>query len=311
LFRLALSQLHSFIQAELTSQRNLVRQLIAKPTFHQRSTSLRSVSTLPNSTSTSLVSPPSVLLLILIMATRAAYENNNDVGVFAKLTNAYCLVATGGSENFYSVFESELGEHIPVVHTSIGGTRIIGRLTAGNKNGLLVPSTTTDQELQHLRNALPDSVKVQRIEEKLSALGNCIACNDHVALVHPDIDQDTEEIIADVLGVEVFRQSIAKNVLVGSYCSISNQGALVHPKTSVEEQKELSALLQVPVTAGTVNRGSDVIGAGLLVNDWSAFCGLDTTSTELAVIESIFNLQDQQQVKAAQEIRSSLIDTLS
>lgn len=245
------------------------------------------------------------------MATRAAYENNHEVGVFSKLTNAYCLVAIGGSENFYSVFESELADHIPVIHTSIAGTRIIGRLTAGNKNGLLVPSTTTDQELQHLRNALPDSVKVQRIEEKLSALGNCIACNDHVALVHPDIDQDTEEIIADVLGVEVFRQSIAKNVLVGSYCALSNQGALVHPKTSVEEQKELSALLQVPVTAGTVNRGSDVIGAGMVVNDWAAFCGLDTTSTELAVVESIFNLQDQQQAKAAQEIRSSLIDTLS
>lgn len=245
------------------------------------------------------------------MATRAAYENNNEVGVFAKLTNAYCLVAIGGSENFYSVFESELADHIPVIHTSIAGTRIIGRLTAGNKNGLLVPSTTTDQELQHLRNALPDSVKVQRIEEKLSALGNVISCNDHVALVHPDIDQETEEIIADVLGVEVFRQSIAKNVLVGSYCCLSNQGALVHPKTSVEEQKELSALLQVPVTAGTVNRGSDVIGAGLVVNDWAAFCGLDTTSTELAVVESIFNLQDQQQAKAAQEIRSSLIDTLS
>lgn len=114
-----------------------------------------------------------------------------------------------------------------------------------------------------------------------------------------------------MLGVEVFRQSIAKNVLVGSYCCLSNQGALVHPKTSVEEQKELSALLQVPVTAGTVNRGSDVIGAGLVVNDWAAFCGLDTTSTELAVVESIFNLQDQQQMKAAQEIRSSLIDTMS
>lgn len=33
--------------------------------------------------------------------------------------------------------------------------------------------------------------------------GNCIACNDYVALVHTDIDQETEEIIADVLGVEV------------------------------------------------------------------------------------------------------------
>jgi len=90
------------------------------------------------------------------MATRAAYENNNEVGVFAKLTNSYCLVAIGGSENFYSIFESELASHIPVIHTSIAGTRIIGRLTAGNKNGLLVPSTTTDQELQHLRNALPE-----------------------------------------------------------------------------------------------------------------------------------------------------------
>jgi len=245
------------------------------------------------------------------MATRASYENSNEVGVFSKLTNAYCLVATGGSENFYSVFESELAEHVPVIHVSIAGTRIIGRLTAGNKNGLLVPSTTTDQELQHIRNSLPDSVKVVRIEEKLSALGNIIACNDHVALVHPDIDAETEELIADVLKVEVFRQSVAKNVLVGSYCSISNQGALVHPKTSIDEQKELSALLQVPVTAGTVNRGSEVIGGGLVVNDWCAFTGLDTTSTELAVIESIFNLQDNEQAKLVDDIRSSLIDTLS
>jgi len=186
-----------------------------------------------------------------------------------------------------------------------------GRFISGNKNGLLVPSTTTDQELMHLRNSLPDSVKIQRVEEKLSALGNCIACNDHVALVHPDIDRDTEEIIADVLGVEVFRQSIAKNVLVGSYCAISNQGALVHPKTSLEEQKELSALLQVPVTAGTVNRGSEVIGAGLVVNDWTAFCGLDTTSTELAVIESIFNLHERDASTALGEIRSTLIDSLA
>ncbi|KAI8323301.1 eukaryotic translation initiation factor 6 [Martensiomyces pterosporus] len=245
------------------------------------------------------------------MATRAQFENNNEIGVFSKLTNSYCLVALGGSENFYSVFESELGDVIPVIHTSIAGTRIIGRLTAGNRRGLLVPNTTTDQELQHLRNSLPDSVAIQRVEERLSALGNVIACNDYVALVHPDLDRETEEIIADVLGVEVFRQTVADNVLVGSYCAISNQGGLVHPRTSVQDQDELSSLLQVPLVAGTVNRGSDVIGAGLVVNDWTAFAGLDTTSTELSVVESIFKLQDSQPTAIVNDMRDSLIDNYS
>ncbi|KAJ2924875.1 hypothetical protein H1R20_g12219, partial [Candolleomyces eurysporus] len=177
-----------------------------------------------------------------------------------------------------------------------------------NRHGLLVPSSTTDQELQHLRNSLPEAVAIQRVEERLSALGNVIACNDYVALVHPDIDRETEEIIADVLKVEVFRQTIADNVLVGSYCAITNQGGLVHPKTSIQDQDELSSLLQVPLVAGTVNRGSDVIGAGLVVNDWTAFTGLETTATEISVIEAAFKLQGQDSTAVIGEMRDSLID---
>ncbi|KAJ9500594.1 Eukaryotic translation initiation factor 6 [Exophiala xenobiotica] len=228
--------------------------------------------------------------VVSIMAVRAQFENSNEVGVFANLTNSYCLVAIGASENFYSIFESELADLIPIAHCTIAGTRIIGRLTSGNKNGLLVPTSTTDQELQHLRNTIPDSVKIERIEERLSALGNVIAANDHVALVHPDIERETEEIIADVLGVEVFRQTIAGNVLTGSYLSLSNQGGIVHPKTSIQDQDELSSLLQVPLVAGSVNRGSSVVGAGMVVNDWLAVTGMDTTATELSVIESVFRL---------------------
>ncbi|PWA33430.1 hypothetical protein CCH79_00020857, partial [Gambusia affinis] len=146
------------------------------------------------------------------MAVRASFEKNNEIGCFAKLTNTYCLVAIGGSENFYrwvptcrarasvltniwakrlipDVFEGELSETIPVVHASIAGCRIIGRMCVGNRHGLLVPNNTTDQELQHIRNSLPDAVRIQRVEERLSALGNVVACNDYVALVHPDLDR--------------------------------------------------------------------------------------------------------------------------
>ncbi|PIC54266.1 hypothetical protein B9Z55_003585 [Caenorhabditis nigoni] len=217
------------------------------------------------------------------MALRVDYEGSNDVGVFCTLTNSYCLVGIGGTQNFYSTLEAELSDLIPVVHTSINSTRIVGRLTVGNRHGLLVPNATTDQELQHLRNSLPDEVAIRRVDERLSALGNVIACNDHVAIVHAEISAETEQALVEVLKVEVFRVSLAQNSLVGSYCALSSNGCLVAARTPPETQRELAALLQIPVVAGTVNRGSELIGAGMVVNDWVAFCGLDSTSTEFSL----------------------------
>jgi len=137
-----------------------------------------------------------------------------------------------------------------------------------------------------------------------------IACNDYVALVHPDLDRETEEVLADTLGVEVFRQTLAGQVLVGSYCSLTNQGGIVHPKTPIEDQDELSSLLAIPLVAGTVNRGSDNVGAGMVVNDWIAFCGQDTTATEISLIESIFKLTDNKGPSTITQMRSVLVESM-
>ena len=61
----------------------------------------------------------------------------------------------------------------------------------------------------------------------------------------------------------IFRQTVADQVLVGTYCAFTNKGGIVHPKTTTEDQDELASLLQVPLVAGTVNRGSEVIGGNL------------------------------------------------
>lgn len=112
------------------------------------------------------------------------------------------------------MIEAELGEVMPVIFCSIADVRIVGRMTIGNRHGLLVPESTTDQELQHLRNSLPDSVQLRRVNERLSALGNVVACNDHVAITHPDISKELETALKEVLKVEVFRMNLGNHALV-------------------------------------------------------------------------------------------------
>jgi len=221
-------------------------------------------------------------------AVRLAFETSSEIGVFSRLTNAYCLVTHAASQNFFSEYEAELGADIPVIQCSIANSKVVGSLTVGNSNGLLVPMTTTDQELAHLRNSLPDSVKILRVEERLSALGNVVACNDYAALVHPELDRQTEEAIADVLGVEVFRATINNNSLVGQYCIFTSKGGMVPGSTTKAEVEELSGLLGVPLTVGSANRGSALLSAGVVVNDWAAFVGSDTTGREVRVIEQTF-----------------------
>ncbi|KAL3308097.1 eukaryotic translation initiation factor 6 [Cichlidogyrus casuarinus] len=245
------------------------------------------------------------------MAQRTQYQGNNDVGVYAKLTNSYCLVPISPSDCFFNDFESELSDTIPVIHTTINEIQSVGRISAGNRHGLLLPINTKDNELMHIRNSLPDNVEVHRIEERLSALGNIILCNDHFALVNPALDKNTIDLISDVLQVTVFPMLIGDQGLCGSYAVLTNQGCMVHPGTSREQMKELACLLNLPVCSGTVNQGVASVGGGLVANDWIAFTGLRTTATEISIIDKIFKLDATKSALPPSRLKDAIVEEMT
>ena len=51
-----------------------------------------------------------------------------------------------------------------------------------------------------------------------------------------------------------------------------------------------------------------MIGAGIMVSDWTTFCGSDTTTTGLSVIESVFMPRDSQPSVIGDETSESFID---
>ena len=99
------------------------------------------------------------------MTERTHYEQSNDIGVFTKLTNSYCLAAAGAAESFYALYDAALSKHIPVIVTTIFGTKLTGTMTVGNKKGLLIASSVTDPELDYIRENLPEDVIVKTLDD--------------------------------------------------------------------------------------------------------------------------------------------------
>jgi len=71
----------------------------------------------------------------------------------------------------------------------------------------------------------------------------------------------------------------------GMAATATNEGVLVHPRTTAQEVALIEEVLNVPAEVGTVNFGSSLIGAGLIANTKGYLAGSDTTGFELGRVE--------------------------
>lgn len=202
------------------------------------------------------------------------------MGLFTRTNDNTLLLPFG----FAETKTNKLKEYLDVekiIHVSVAGTRLMGPMTVMNNNGILLPSTVSDEEIQILKQT---GLNVERLKSKFTAIGNLISANDKGAIVSNLFKGEVNQDIKDTLGVPIQTMSIGGFVQVGSMVVATNAGAIVHPKANDAEISRISEILQVEAEPATVNGGSPFLSSGIIANLRSVIVGNLTTGPELIMI---------------------------
>jgi translation initiation factor 6 len=214
------------------------------------------------------------------MIRRVNIDGNPNLGVSISATDKIAIVPPNITDANINLIQESLD--VSVIRTPISGSNLAGALAVGNSNGFLVSRYAFDGEIDKIKES---GLEVERIPDKLTALGNIILANDFGALVNPLLSRESLKLISDILDVEVERGSLANFKITGSVAIATNRGVLAHPSTNQDELGFLEGLFKIPADIGTVNNGIKLVGACGVANSTGVLVGLDTTGPELARIE--------------------------
>jgi len=209
-----------------------------------------------------------------------SFNENPNVGVFCRANDNLAFVRKGLLKKVKKKIVASLD--VNLIELNIANASIVGSLLTLNSTGAVATDFIDNNSVNMIKD---QGLKVCVIEDKFNAAGNDILMNDHGALVHPNLKDDTLKAIEETCNVPVYRGTIGSLKTVGMAAVVTNKGCLCHPKVTNREIIQLEKVFQVKVMIGTVNHGASLIGSGLVANTKGAIIGNRTTGIEMGRIE--------------------------
>jgi translation initiation factor 6 len=177
---------------------------------------------------------------------------------------------------------------VKLLHSSMGGTRLLGPLIAMNSNGIMISRFAEDAEVAMLRRET--GLNVARLDSPSTSVGNLVAVNDSGAAVGDQFSAAEVRQMKDVFGVPVEKGRVAGFYQVGAVVAASNSGALAHPRATDQDLKWLNDALGVSCEVSPINGGVPYVASGILVNSRAAIVGTSTTGPELFILGKAFKV---------------------
>ena len=211
------------------------------------------------------------------------YSGQN-IGIFTSVNDKFVFIPNGfaktKAENLARYLQTEY------LMTPVANTRLLGILMVLNNHGILLPKTSSPDEIANLRKCTDLNVKI--LDTKYNALGNLICVNDKGGVISPIIEKEFIKEIEDVLDIEVIQKKVAGFHQVGAVMEANNLGGIIHPEADEEDIKNFSNVLGVNLEPATINGGIPFVSSGMLANSNAVVVGNLTNGPEIMMLTRAF-----------------------
>ena len=223
------------------------------------------------------------MILIVDIIKYDVYSGSN-IGIFTNVNDKFVFIPNGfaktKAENLAKYLQTEY------IMTPVANTRLLGVLMVLNNHGILLPRTSSTEEIANLQKSTGLNVKI--LDTKHNALGNLICVNDKGGVVSPLIEKEFIKEIEDVLDIEVIQKRVAGYDQVGAVMESNNLGGVVHPEVDEEDIKNFSNILGVNIEPATINSGIPFVSSGILANSNAVVVGNLTNGPEIMMLTRAF-----------------------
>jgi len=207
-----------------------------------------------------------------------------NIGIFTSVNDKFVFIPNGfaktKAENLARYLQTEY------LMTPVANTRLLGILMVLNNHGILLPNTSSPEEIANLRKHTDLNVKI--LDTKYNALGNLICVNDKGGVISPIIEKEFIKEIEDVLDIEVIQKKVAGFHQVGAVMEANNLGGVIHPEADEEDIKNFSNVLGVNIEPATINGGIPYVSSGILANSNAVVVGNLTNGPEIMTLTRAF-----------------------
>ena len=207
-----------------------------------------------------------------------------NIGIFVSVNDKFVFIPNG----FAKTKAEKLAQYLQTecITTPVANTRLLGILMVLNNHGILLPKTSSSEEIANLRKQTDLNVKI--LDTKYNALGNLICVNDKGGIVSPVIEKEHVKEIEDVLDIEVMQKKVAGYYQVGAVMQANNLGGIIHPEADEEDIKQFSNILGINIEPSTINGGTPFVSSGMLVNNNAIVVGNLTNGPEIMMLTRAF-----------------------